>query len=52
MVGVCFLATVLAAQKDPALDRARQALARGDTTQAIPLLENYRQGSRDQSGNL
>ena len=43
MVGVCLLATVLAAQNDPALDRARQALARGDTTQAIPLLENYRQ---------
>jgi tetratricopeptide (TPR) repeat protein len=37
-----FLATVLAAQKDPALDQARQALARGDTAQAIPLLENYR----------
>jgi len=43
MVGVCLLSTVLAAQNDPALDRARQALARGDTTQAIPLLENYRQ---------
>src|SRR5690348_10480439 len=37
-----FLAAVLAAQQDPALERARQALATGDMTQAIPLLENYR----------
>lgn len=37
-----FLVAVLAAQPDPALGRARQALARGDTAQAIPLLENYR----------
>jgi tetratricopeptide (TPR) repeat protein len=39
---VCFLAAVLAAQQDPALDRARQALARGDAARAIPLLEDYR----------
>jgi tetratricopeptide (TPR) repeat protein len=37
-----FLAGVLAAQRDPALDRARQALDQDDTTQAIALLENYR----------
>jgi tetratricopeptide (TPR) repeat protein len=39
---VFFLPGVLAAQNNPALDRARQALDEGDTTKAIALLENDR----------
>ena len=42
IVVVFLLASVSAAQKDPALGRASQSLARGDTAQAISLLENYR----------
>ncbi len=39
---ILFTGVWLAAQKDLLLDRARQALDKGDTTQAIALLENYR----------
>ena len=39
---VLILTGVVAAQKNPALDRVRQALDKGDTTQAIAWLEDYR----------
>ena len=39
---ILFLTGILAAQNDPALDRARQALEKGDTKQAIAWLEDYR----------
>src|SRR6266852_2509710 len=39
---ILFTGVWLAAQKDLLLDRARQALDKDDTTQAIALLENYR----------
>jgi tetratricopeptide (TPR) repeat protein len=39
---IFFLAGFLAAQNDPALDRARQALENGDTKQAIVWLEDCR----------
>jgi len=42
VVLVLILTGVVAAQKNPALDRVRQALDKGDTTQAITWLEDYR----------
>ena len=42
IVLVLILTGVAAAQKNPALDRVKQALDKGDTTQAITLLEKYR----------
>jgi len=39
---IFFLPGFLAAQNDPALDRARQALDNGDTKQTIAWLEDYR----------
>ncbi len=39
---ILILAGMLAAQNDPGLDRARQALETGDTKQAIAWLEDYR----------
>lgn len=42
VVLVLILTGVVAAQKNPALDRVRHALDKGDTTQAIAWLEDYR----------
>ena len=39
---ILFLTGILPAQNDPGLDRARQALEKGDTKQAIAWLEDYR----------
>jgi len=41
VVLVLILTGVVAAQKNPALDRVRHALDKGDTTQAIAWLEDY-----------